>query len=118
MSCDSSAPPSVAFCEYIDEEVLSGLENEASRLANDLNRYIHSLQMQVHQCAEITHQSTQACTLAAENVATAVHNAVSQSAQLMTLCDRLDHEMGQLATLKQQIREVKQTLEVMEYAMR
>ncbi|KAJ1660068.1 hypothetical protein IWQ61_000962 [Dispira simplex] len=114
----SAAPQEVALSAHIDEETLTGLEQQATQLAFELHQYTESLQMQVDQCASVTLQSLDANVLAAENILIEVRQTVQRSTGLLRLCQQLDQEMQGLTPLQERIRQLKHTLEVMEYAAR
>ncbi|KAJ2519552.1 hypothetical protein H4217_002607 [Coemansia sp. RSA 1939] len=105
--------------EYMERiRVLDALEQQAMGLSRMLTTYTDRLQERLEQRVEIEKASEEAVLTSIKSLEAVVDKSVHQKRQLVEQCQQLDSEMKETREILQQVREIKQLLDVMEYAKR
>ncbi|KAJ1963584.1 hypothetical protein GGI12_001967 [Dipsacomyces acuminosporus] len=105
--------------EYMERiRVLDALEQQAMGLSRMLNTYTDRLQERLEQRISIEEAAEDVTLASIKNLQQAVNQSVEQKRSLMEKCAQLEHEMAGLQAITQQVQEIRQLLDVMEYAKR
>ncbi|KAJ1664207.1 hypothetical protein IW140_004236 [Coemansia sp. RSA 1813] len=105
--------------EYMERiRVLDALEQQAMGLSRMLTTYTDRLQDRLDQRVEIETASEEAVLSSIRNLEVVVNKSVQQKQQLVEQCKQLDGEMKDTQKILHQVQEIKQLLDVMEYAKR
>ncbi|KAJ2401905.1 hypothetical protein GGI23_001087 [Coemansia sp. RSA 2559] len=105
--------------EYMERiRVLDALEQQAMGLSRMLTTYTDRLQDRLDQRVEIETASEEVVLSSIKNLEAAVNKSVQQKQQLVEQCKQLDSEMKDTRKIMHQVQEIKQLLDVMEYAKR
>ncbi|KAJ1805671.1 hypothetical protein LPJ56_005312 [Coemansia sp. RSA 2599] len=105
--------------EYMERiRVLDALEQQAMGLSRMLTTYTDRLQERLEQRIDIEASSSSVTLASIKNFEAAVMKSVEQRRLLIERCQQLDQDMQGLHTLTGQIQEIKQLLDVMEFAKR
>ncbi|KAJ2557339.1 hypothetical protein EV175_001405 [Coemansia sp. RSA 1933] len=105
--------------EYMERiRVLDALEQQAMGLSRMLMTYTDRLQDRLDQRVEIETASEEAVLSSIKHLEATVTKSVQQKNQLVEQCKQLDSEMEDTRKIVHQVQEIKQLLDVMEYAKR
>ncbi|KAJ1958529.1 hypothetical protein EC988_000252 [Linderina pennispora] len=105
--------------EYMERiRVLDALEQQAMGISRMLTTYTDRLQERLDQRVQIE-EATQDVTLSSiKNLKAAVDKSLEQKRSLLEKCSALDKEMAGVQAISSQVQEIKQLLDVFEYARR
>ncbi|KAI8320508.1 hypothetical protein GQ54DRAFT_263387 [Martensiomyces pterosporus] len=105
--------------EYMERiRVLDALEQQAMGLSRMLTTYTDRLQERLEQRISIEEATDDATLTSIRNLQAAINQSVGQRRSLVEKCVQLEREMDGMQAISQQVQEIRQLLDVMEYAKR
>ncbi|KAJ1887137.1 hypothetical protein LPJ66_009270 [Kickxella alabastrina] len=105
--------------DYMERiRVLDALEQQAMGLSRMLTTYTDRLQERLEQRIEIEAGAEAVALASIKGLEAAVMQSVEQKRQLVAKCQHLDRSMRGVQAMSKQVQEIRQLLDVMEYAKR
>ncbi|ORX83259.1 hypothetical protein K493DRAFT_89654 [Basidiobolus meristosporus CBS 931.73] len=98
----------------LDNFQVNELEKEAVQLSHNLDEVLFTLERQMKECAEFTLKSIEAYKLGIDSVGNTVEEGIQSTVELIRKCDELDKDFAAIHNLSAQIKNLNQTLDVLE----
>ncbi|KAK9680223.1 hypothetical protein K7432_016002 [Basidiobolus ranarum] len=98
----------------LDKFPIEELEREAVQLSHNLDEVLFDLERQMRDCAGFTLKSIEAYKLGIDSIGNTIEESISSTVELIRKCDELDKDFSSIHNLSAQIKNINQTLDILD----